>query len=321
MSNSPRSVRQMRQAVVQGAQQNSSIALSAEDQERIDDANDAIRAMNTALRSVYEDLKGSLQTNDSTGLIFFYQTGCTMLDVKEDRKGTTYGTGAYTRLCKALSLNKNIADKACIFAKQYDRTEVQGLAALRNEVTGKGLTSEHMRYLLVDYLSDAVDPEVKLQELKERRLGYIRRCIAGSWTAKQLKEVIMRENGREPAAGRNRILLGKDATLQKIIRFHTDGVNNMTKSWLNNEKNVLTLLTENLDDVTPDTLMLLDEALHELRAYKTLLDALVSQWENNNPHQLYVDHLGGQLRSVEDANLVETARAAEAAIELDLPDI
>lgn len=322
MSNSPRSVRQYRQAAVQGAQQQGSISLSFEDQERIDEANDAIREMNTALRAVFEDLKGNFQTNDSTGITFFYQIGTTLLDVKEDRKGTIYGNGGYKRLCKALALNTNLADKACIFAKQYDRSEVNALAALRNEVTGKGLTSEHLRHLLVDYLSDSVDPEVHLQELKERRLGYIRRCIAGSWSAKQLKEVIMRENGRESTAGRNHILLGKDAALQKLIRFHTDGINSMTKSWLNSDQNILQLLTTDLNDVTPDTLMLLDDALQELQAYKVLLDELIRQWVNSNPRQLYLDHLGGNNRTEENVAVnMSSSTQADEPLELDLPNI
>ena len=311
-----KATRMTRQAIVNNGVAGST-ALTAEDQMRLEEANDAIQEMNPALRAVFNDLQGNFQTNDSTGITFFYQIGTTFLDVKEDRKGTVYGKGGYRRLCKALDYNVNIADKACVFAKQYDPAEVQAIANLRNNITGKGLTCEHMRHLLVDYLSDSVDPETKLQELKTKRMAYMRRAVEGSWTAKHLKDVIMQENNRESTAGRPTVMTTKNAALQSLSEFHEKGVNSMTKAWLNNEQSIITLLTTNLADVSPDTLALADDALQNMEAYKIMLDELIRQWKQADIHAIYIDKLSGE----SEADATQHLHPETAELNLDLYEV
>lgn len=284
-------------------------ALTAEDQMRLEEASEAIESMNPALRAVFDELKDSLRINDSSGITFFYQIGTILLPVKEDRRGLVYGKGGYRNLCKALDYNVNLADKACVFAHQYDPAEVQAIAALRNNITGKGLNCEHMRHLLVDYLSDSTDPDTKLRELKSRRFAYMQRAVEGSWTAKHLKDVIMQENNRESTAGRPTVMVGKDAALQALSEFHEKGVNSMTKAWLNEEQNIITLLTTNLSDVTPDTLTLADEALQNMEAYKVMLDNLIRAWKQADIHTIFLDHLSGE--SDEEATQHLNPEAAE----------
>lgn len=296
-----------------------STALTAEDQMRLEEANEAIQEMNPALRAVFNDLQGNFQTNDSTGIQFFYQIGVTLLDVKEDRKGLVYGKGGYRRLCSALDYNVNLADKACIFAKQYDPAEVQAIANLHNNITGKGLNCEHMRHLLVDYLSDSTDPDTKLQELKEKRMAYMRRAVEGSWTAKHLKDVIMQENNRQSTAGRPTLMTTKNAALQSLSEFHEKGVNSMTKAWLNNEQSIIKLLTTNMDDVTPDTLTLADDALQNMEAYKVMLDELIRQWKQADIHAIFLDKLSGQ--TDDDATLHMHPETAEENINLDIYEV
>lgn len=286
--------------------------LSPEERAALQDAQLDIESMNTALLDAYSHLKELLQQDSGSALRMLYAIGGVLLQVKNDRSGEIYGKGAFKKLLDCLQYPAAMAGKAVMFAAEYDASEVEGIIELKNPITGKCLTVEHLRHLLSDRFSDAVEPSVRLQECKLKRREYMNRCLQGGWTSKTLSDVIQEEYGSDGAhRGRNFAgNLSKGKLLQQLSEYYKRGNNMLTQTCVGAEADLVSRLTSDMSDVDADMITLLDTVVSRMQDHMNMLSELTRAVQAANIREKYITHVGGV---TSDASIASSGSAAVQA--------